>query len=321
VGGLPLAGPIAAASHAGNAVEYARAAHPLAAPVNFTVNMTDTPAFAPSTLSGAASGEAVSVKLDNVGLFPHSFTVSRIPNYEIPAGFTPAELDAWFAANGSLANVSVAPGATGWANFTLPSNSSGLSFEFVSVVAYQFQAGMSGKLEVAAGAPSELLSVSALSSLAFSPNVLVANASGYPVTIEVEVTNVGTLSHTWTLSALPNVFPTPTNFSAFFQQHPPLANLAVPAVDGGVVNATFTIPAPGVYAFLCEIPGHFANGMNGTLWVGLLPPAPAAPLSTAVVQTGILAGAGALLLIGVVLTLGATFSGRFPRAPRGGSAP
>lgn len=319
--GLPLASPIARAADAGAALGYARTLGPHAATVPFTVNATDAPAFTPSTLTGAQAGDNVSVWVHNLGALPHTFTVVPVPNYAFPSSISPAALNAWFAANGSLANLSLAPGGSGWANFTLPASSAGASFEFLSVVPYQFQAGMSGTLQVAVGGPSAVLSVQSTTSFQFLPNILVANATSFPIALEVKVTNVGSLYHTFTLDPLPGVFLSPSNFTSFFQAHPPLVDLQVPAQDGAQVNGTFVIDHAGVYEFLCEAPGHFANGMNGTLWVGIAPPPAAAPLSTAIVSIGVLAGVAALLLAGTLLALAASYVGRFPRAPPGAGHP
>ena len=40
------------------------------------------------------------------------------------------------------------------------------------------------------------------------------------------------------------------------------------AGPGETVEATFKVPAPGKYDFICSFAGHFAAGMKGTLVVG-----------------------------------------------------
>ncbi|MGI0052796.1 MAG: plastocyanin/azurin family copper-binding protein [Thermoplasmata archaeon] len=309
--GLPLAAPIARASRAVPALEFGRPASNASGPVSFTVNATDAPAFDPATLRGATPGATVSVTLHNNGSFPHTFTLSSQGNVALNTSWSPAQLDAYFAQNASLLNLSVAAGATTNGSFVVPSNASGFSFEFVSLVPYQFQSGMHGTLVVGAGAPSQTLTDQALAALAFSPSVLVVNQTTYPVTIGIEVTDVGALIHTWTLAGLSNVTLTPTNFTTFFTAHPPLVNLQV-ASAGITYNASFVIDGPGVYQFICEEPGHFAAGMDGFLYVGVAPPATAAPLSSALVQVDVLVLAGILILVAVVIALSANFLGRFP---------
>lgn len=309
--GWPLAAPIARAANEARHLEWGTELHPAATTATFLVNATDAPAFGPSALHGPAAGSNVSVKVHNIGVYPHSFTVAKVAGFLLDRNWSPSELNAWFNANGSLANVSVAPGATAWANFSLPASSVGEFFEFVSVVPYQFQAGMAGILSVAAGGPSVKLAEQATATFQFLPNVLIVNATKYPVVVEVDITDVGALQHTWTLSALPDVFVTPGNFSSYFTQHPPLANVQI-SNAGTTYNATFTLGGPGVYEYLCTIPGHFANGMNGTLWVGIQPPPPPAPLSTAIVEEGVLLGAGGLLGAAVLLAFASNYVGRFP---------
>ena len=49
--------------------------------------------------------------------------------------------------------------------------------------------------------------------------------------------------------------------------------------------------------------------------MGVAPPAVAAPPSTAIVDAWVLGGSAALLGIGVLLAVVATYTGRFPRRP------
>ncbi|MCI4369943.1 MAG: hypothetical protein L3J81_01275 [Thermoplasmata archaeon] len=284
-----------------------------------TVNLTDAPSFDPNAIA-ASSGTSVAVDLVNTGNFTHTFTVSSVANESLNRSWTPAALDAFFQQHHPWANVSVNPGASAWANFTVPDGASG-SFEFVSVVPYQFQAGMAGYLNVTSGAPGAGITLSeqtSASDLAFVPAVLQANATGYPVRVSVQVSNLGSTGHTWTLVPQADVNVTPGNFTSYFSTHPPAASVNVPTTPGAVIWANFTIPAAGTYMYICEIPGHFAAGMFGYLYVGVSPPAVAPPPSTAVVEPLLLVGGGALLGVGVLLTLASTFVGRFPpRAPTG----
>ncbi|HEV2449201.1 MAG TPA: plastocyanin/azurin family copper-binding protein [Thermoplasmata archaeon] len=308
--GLPLAAPIVRAEQRGAALEteFGRPAAP-PPPVTYSLNLTDAPSFLPSALAGAAPGAAVSVHLSNKGGYLHSFVLVKTPNLVLNRSWSPAQLDAYFAANGSLANVSLAGGASATANFTLPTTL-GASYEFVSTVPYQFQAGMLGYLNTTAG-PGVQLTEQTSDHLQFLPNQLVVNATHYPIVVDVQITNGGSDSHTWTLAPQANVFPTAENFSTYLKVHAPLANAPLSG-PGAVVWANFTIPQPGEYEYFCTISGHFLGGMNGTLFVGVQPPALAALPSTAIVQIYVLAGAGSLLAVGVVLAFASTWMGRFP---------
>ncbi len=292
-------------------------AHPLASTASFSVNLTDQPAFSPQYLS-APAGSPVSIQLTNTGNLNHTFTLVAQPNVVLSPSWSPAQVDRFFQTNGSLANVSLAPGASGWANLSANTSSGPASFEFVSVVPYQFQAGMFGFLNFTATGPGLQLSENTTDGLQFVPNVLTAAPAHYPVSIDVLVTNEGSFGHTFTLASQSNVTLSPGNFTTYFQQHAPLVSATVPSGGGSTVWANFTIKGPGVYQYICEIPGHFASGMDGFLYVGVTPPAPPAPPSTAIVDTWILAGSAALLGVGVVLTLVAAYSGRFPRSPGSG---
>jgi uncharacterized cupredoxin-like copper-binding protein len=278
------------------------------------ITLTDAPSFDPDSLT-AAAGDVMTVDLTNSGNFTHTFTVSSVANKVLNQSWAPSNLSAFFLANASWTNVSVAPGTSAWANFTIPANAGGGSFEFVSVVPYQFQAGMLGFLNISGAAPGAAVHLTEQTSnagLAFVPDALGANATTFPVTIDVAVSNLGSTGHTWSLVGLPGVNLTPGNFTTFFQAHPSPASVDVPTTPGQVIWANFTITQAGVYEYLCQIPGHFAAGMFGYLYVGVPVPAAVAPPSTAIVEPLLLAGAGALLGVGVLLALIASLVGRIP---------
>jgi len=279
------------------------------------INMTDAPAFAPA-FPVVPEGTSVTFELVNQGNFTHSFTLADVPSFTLDRSWTPGQLDAWFQANGSFANVSVAPGAVGWANVTFGDATALDFFQFVSIVPYQFQSGMVGQVNVSSTGPGEVLAESTVNSLAFVPNTLaVLNATRYPVSIDVLVTNQGDDSHTFTVVPQSNVSLTSGNFTDYFTSHPPLSNVNVPSQAGGTVWANFTVKAPGIYQYLCEIPGHFAAGMSGLLYVGVTPPPPAPAPSTAIVDQWLLIGSGALLGVGAVIAAVAAYAGRFPPGP------
>ena len=317
VGGLLLAS-IGLPSVAGLAVlpvaPEVGLAHPLTAVENLTVKLTDRPSFSPQFLAFPA-GSSVSLHLVNTGQFSHTFTLAKTPNVRLLATLTPLQVYSFFAANGTLANVSLGPGGQGWANLTFNSSEGFDSFEFASVVPYQFQSGMWGLLNLTSTAPGLELSENTTNSLTFVPDVLSATPAHYPVVIAVLVTNQGSFGHTFTMAPQSNVTLLSTNYTTYFAAHAPLVNQNVPAVPGGTVWANFTVTSPGVYQYICEVSGHFANGMYGFLYVGVPVPLPPAPPSTAIVEGWVLVGSAVLLGIGVVLTAATALAGRFPTRP------
>jgi len=312
--GVPATAAAARVIHVAPEVGYA---HPFANGTRVVVNMTDQPSFSPSALSTPA-GSTLSVELRNVGSYPHTFTVVAQPGVRLAVNLTPAELDHFFQLNGSLANVSVAPGGEAWANLSFNASSAFDSFEFVSVVPYQFQAGMSGTISITSTAPglhlSENTTVSG-SQYLFIPDVLAANVTHFPVNLDILVTNLGSFAHTFTLVPQPNVTLTVGNYSTYLSNHTPLASVSVPASPGGSVWANFTVKVPGVYMYLCLIPGHFQGGMDGFLYVGVPVPAPPPAPSTAIVETWVLVGSGVLLAVGITVAALSSLVGRFPPGP------
>ncbi len=275
--------------------------------------MSDAPAYSPSAITANVSSN-LSVDVVNNGSLAHTFTISPLTNFEIPENWTPAQLDHFYATEGALASVNVSPGHQAWANVSLNSSVVPGSYEFYSLIPYQFQAGMSGTILIQGG-PGIALSENTTDSLSFVPNILSVTPSTYPVTVDVLVTNLGNDGHTFTVSPLSNVTLLPSNFTQFFEQHSPLTNAPVPSGAGSTVWANFTVDGPGVYQYICTITGHFANGMDGELYVGVaIPPTPPAP-STAIVQVGILIGVAVLLGIGVTIVVLAAFTGRLPPKP------
>lgn len=283
-----------------------------------TVNMTDTPRFVPRSLVGA-SDSTLTVHLVNLGMYTHTFTVSRIPDVTLNTSWTPADLSSFFAHNGSLANVSVGPGQKAIATILLNASTGGDSFEFVSLVPFQFQAGMYGFLNVTISGPGLKLSENTSDALEFIPNQLAASPTHFPASVDILVTNTGSLGHTFTLAGQSNYTLSPANFTTYFTAHPPLVSVTVPSGAGSTVWANFTVSVAGVYQYICEVPGHFAAGMYGYLYVGVPVPALPAPPSTAIVESWVLVGSGALVGIGILLAVIASFTGRFPRRPGSGS--
>jgi plastocyanin len=92
--------------------------------------------------------------------------------------------------------------------------------------------------------------------------------------VHVVVTNIGTITHTFTLSPTAGfTFPTTDSSSdllSYFDSHAPIINIQVGAVTGGKYFGNFTAPPVGVYEYVCEEPGHFPS-MSGLLGSGETP--------------------------------------------------
>jgi uncharacterized cupredoxin-like copper-binding protein len=286
-------------------------AHPESGNATAQLNLTDQPRFDPRSLSANASA-TLAVHLTNVGQTVHTFTLAKQPGVVLNVSWSPAQLDAYFAGNGSLANVSVAGGGSAWANVTFNASAGGDSFEFVSLIPYQFQAGMWGFVNVTSSGPGVLLQDNTTDAYQFVPAALSVTPTHYPVVLNVLVTNQGSLGHTFTVSGLSNYTLSPANFTQTFATNPPLVNAPVPGGAGSTVWANLTIKGPGVYQYICTVTGHFANGMTGFLYVGEPVPAPPVAPSTALVDTWVLVGSASLLGIGVILAVVAAYTGRFP---------
>jgi uncharacterized cupredoxin-like copper-binding protein len=312
VGGMPTFALAYSDGHPAPLIGHAVREAAAPSHTNLSMNLTDRPQFQPQFVSISVNSN-LSIQLHNTGRMNHSFTVSKVPNVILNRSWDPTQLNAFFAANGSLANVTVTPGSQTSVNLSFNATSGLDSFEFVSIVPYQFQAGMWGFINVSGG-PGLYLSENTTNSLTFVPSVLEANVSHFPAVLNVQVTNLGALSHTWTLGPWSNYTLSPGNFTTYFQTHPPLANVPIPSTPGQSAWANFTIAGAGVYQYICTIPGHFQGGMTGFLYINTPPPAPQVPPSTAIVQSSLLIGTGVLLGIGVVLVAVASLVGRFPKA-------
>jgi len=306
-GGLAMA-------HVARSAPTVGVAHPTGSNQSFAMTLTDTPAFAPRYLNATASGPLnLSIHLDNIGGLAHTFTVAAQTGVVLNRSWSPQQLDAYFVANGSLISANVSAGTSVWANFTFPASNAPRAFEFVSTIPYQFQAGMWGFLNLTPAGPTLALSDNATNNLQFVPSLLSGGPSVHGgATFDIKVTNLGDLSHTFTVSSQVNITLTSTgNFS----KYAPLVNVSIPSTTGGSVWANFTVPGVGVYEFACTVPGHFAGGMYGFLYVGVAVPAPPAAPSTALVEVPVLAGSAVLLGVGLALALAVSYGGRFPKKP------
>lgn len=79
--------------------------------------------------------------------------------------------------------------------------------------------------------------------------------------IEVTLTNVSSIDHTWTLVST-NTDP------ARVSETDAVNGISTGIVSGGDSKTiTFSAPAAGSYQFVCTVPGHASAGMVGTLSV------------------------------------------------------
>ncbi len=90
----------------------------------------------------------------------------------------------------------------------------------------------------------------------FSPDAWMAGA-GSEVTLEFE--NQGALLHTWVILS------SPIESESEFSED--LIVFETSAEAGKAVTITFTAPAAGTYQVICNVPGHFGEGMEGLLTV------------------------------------------------------
>jgi nitrite reductase (NO-forming) len=96
----------------------------------------------------------------------------------------------------------------------------------------------------AAAAGAQRVTVTVGNAMQFAPASLAVRA-GQPV--ELTLRNGGGLPHDFTL---PEGAAGP---------------VTIAAQGGQTARGTFTIDAPGTYAFVCAVPGHAAAGMRGTI--------------------------------------------------------
>jgi uncharacterized cupredoxin-like copper-binding protein len=314
---LPLVAPVARAAQRGSELGQPRVAAAPAVPahVNATINTSSAPAFVPNAIH-ATSGQNLTITLRNNGTYNHTFTLSSNGTERFPLNWSPTQLSDYFAAQPPLVNVTMPADSTTEVNVSVNSSMAGGHFEFVSLIPYQFQAGLYGFLNVTPPVSSQLtFYVNASDKLQFVSNELNASSvTTFPFAVTVFLGTLGVLSHTFTLSPLPNYNLSSANFSAFFTQHLPLVNIPVPLAAGSYNNGSFVISTPGYYEFICTVPGHFQSGMYGFLYAGVpTPPVYVPPaVSTAIVQSEVLIGGGSLLGIGVVLAAAASVAGRLP---------
>ncbi len=119
------------------------------------------------------------------------------------------------------------------------------------------------------------------SGLTWDPDV-VSIPTQAPVVFVVGV--IGYTPHNFTLDSISNdttLSPnwTPQQVDSYFVKYPPLARI-VPEISAGSPQSTppVQLPTHAVLTFICEVPGHFQQGMFGHVYIGV--PAPSSPAST-----------------------------------------
>jgi len=119
-------------------------------------------------------------------------------------------------------------------------------------------------------APVGWLNISAVPDYGYQPATLEQVPVG--ASIQVKFTDDDVLQHSFTISSrqgfvIPTSY-TPQQLTHFFAEYPPLISLLV-NYSGAQSFGTFPSPAtPGWYEFVCNVSGHFENGMYGFIAFG-----------------------------------------------------
>jgi plastocyanin len=155
------------------------------------------------------------------------------------------------------------------------------------------------------------INVSATSDYGYQPDTFEQVATN--ATITVTFTDHDILQHSFTISSREG-FVIPTTYSGaqldqLFLQYPALYSSLVNG-SGDTSTGTFRSPTePGWYEFVCNVTGHFQNGMYGFIAFGEnLPPNLTAPSRVGLggstftpLDAGIVGGVLVLLVLGVLL--------------------
>lgn len=284
-------------------------AHPAAAASAFYdfVMMNDSaPGYYWSNGGNVVSANTtIYLTLQNNGSVTHSFSVYDLRNQVLSPTTenTPSKLNAtWNRSAGADVWVPGGANVSFALNFSVPG-----TYQVVSLYPYQFQSGFTTTITVLpVGAPTKyFLFSNATAALTFVPAVLIAPANT-PLEFQITAEAAG---HTFTLDTVSNDSAIVTGTALPSPLPPGLANTPVDLHlnnQGQTYPSTPVILKPGVYWFVCTIPGHFQAGMWGKIYVGLQPtPPPNVPQITQVFQYGYIAlaavvvcGAAFLVLMG-----------------------
>ena len=151
-------------------------------------------------------------------------------------------------------------------------------------------------------AGSTTIGVTGLQALAFQPNTF----SKVPANTTITLTFTDATSVAHTLSILDRegvVIPDPSTTSskqldALFTQYGYLAPELNVSSTGQQVTETFSSPAPGWYEFVCQVEGHFQEGMYGFIAFG--EPLPS-NLTVSAPSTG--PGTAVFIIVGTIVAL------------------
>lgn len=289
-------------------------AHSVASPaIALNVTMNDTaPGFYWST-DVVSSNTTVDVLLHNNGSSTHSFSLYNVSGYVFPTSPypSPAQVNKTWA-NQSSPGPNIWLPAGGWTNFSFVMTDPGV-YEVLSLYPWQFQSGFYTFLHVlpAGSATKQYAFTNTTSDLTFTPNILVVQPN-IPVVFEVTAQGAG---HTFTLDGCSNDSAIVTGVSlpssdpclgASPTYSAAIVNLAINTLGQTYASAP-VILKPGIYWFMCTVPGHFAAGMWGKVYVGIpQTPAGSTPSVTNVIQYAylglaatVIGGASFLVLMGM----------------------
>jgi plastocyanin len=146
-------------------------------------------------------------------------------------------------------------------------------------------------------AGASTVQVTAQQSYSFSPNLISNVTPGANVTFQLTNGDPSGTAHTFTISSVQgSTIPSGTDITTFLQAHPALFNVWLNST--GTVTESFTTPAKGWYEFVCQEPGHFADGMFGFIAFG-----EALPSNLTASAPDTAAGAAVFIIVGTIVAL------------------
>ena len=149
---------------------------------------------------------------------------------------------------------------------------------------------------------STTISVTGLQALAFDPNTFGQVPTN--TTITLTFTDATSVAHTLSILnregvVIPNPSTTTSDqLNALFTKYGYLAPELNVSTAGEQVSETFTSPGPGWYEFVCQVVGHFQEGMYGFIAFGM--PLPS-NLTVSAPSTG--PGTAVFIIIGTIVAL------------------
>ncbi|HYA58498.1 MAG TPA: sulfocyanin-like copper-binding protein [Thermoplasmata archaeon] len=207
----------------------------------------------------------------------HSFNISDREGFEIPSSYTTAQLNHLFGVYGtmyaaydtSLGDVSVgrfqSPSTPGW-------------YEFVCNVPGQFQQGMYGFIAFGENLPANLtpatypLNVSAVADYGYLPETFQQVPLNATIVVTFTDEDPVDMAHSFNISNVEG-FEIPNDYTAAQLNHLfGVYGTMYAAYDDGLgdvsVGRFHSPPTPGWYEFVCNVSGHFQQGMYGFIAFG-----------------------------------------------------